>query len=108
MEKQILSDKEIESILQFNRSKKNGIRVVDLYHALNEEYGLYEAEKSVLSILDKSIVLTEHEKKRALLEGRACMTSGDVEYNPEDLRCPNCGCKYIVLYELWMQIYCAL
>ena len=99
MEKQILSDKEIESILQFNRSKKNGIRVVDLYHALNEEYGLYEAEKTVLSILDKSIVLTEHEKKRALLEGRACMTSGDVEYNPEDLRCPNCGCKYIVLYE---------
>ena len=103
MEKQILSAKEIESILQFNRSKKNGIRVVDLYHALNEEYGLYEAEKSVLSILDKSIVLTEHEKKRALLEGRACMTSGDVEYNPEDLRCPNCGCKYIVLYpELFM------
>ena len=51
------------------------------------------------SILDKSIVLTEHEKKRALLEGRACMTSGDVEYNPEDLRCSNCGCKYIVLYE---------
>ncbi len=77
MEKQILSDKEIESILQFNRSKKNGIRFVDLYHALNEEYGLYEAEKSVLSILDKSIVLTEHEKKRALLEGRACMTSVD-------------------------------
>ena len=27
------------------------------------------------------------------------MTSGDVEYNPEDLRCSNCGCKYIVLYE---------
>ena len=79
--------------------KKNGIRFVDLYHALNEEYGLYEAEKSVLSILDKSIVLTEYEKKRALQEGRACMTSGDVEYNPEDLRCPNCGCKYIVLYE---------
>ena len=95
----VIEAKEIESILQFNRSKKNGIRVVDLYHALNEEYGLYEAEKSVLSILDKSIVLTEHEKKRALLEGRACMTSGDVEYNPEDLRCSNCGCKYIVLYE---------
>ena len=99
MEKQILSDKEIESILQFKRSIKDGISVVDLYHALNEKYGLYEAEKSVLSIFDKSIVLTEHEKKRALLEGRACMTAGDVEYNPKDLRCPNCGCKYIVFYE---------
>ena len=31
--------------------------LIYIYHALNEEYGLYEAEKSVLSILDKSIVL---------------------------------------------------
>ena len=99
MEKQILSDKEIENILQFNRSRKDGIRVVDLYHALHEEFGLYEAEKSILSIMDKRIVLTEHEKKRALLEERACMTTGDVENNPEDLKCPNCGCKYIVYYE---------
>ena len=30
----------------------------DVYHALNEEYGLYEAEKSVIPIPDKSIVLT--------------------------------------------------
>ncbi len=99
MEKQILSDKEIESILQFNRSRKDGIRIVDLYHALTEEFGLYEAEKSILSIMDKRIVLTNHEKKRALLEERACMTTGDVENNPEDLKCPNCGCKYIVFYE---------
>ena len=82
MEKQILSDKEIESILQFNRSRKDGIRVVDLYHALHEEFGLYEAEKSILSIMDKSITLTEHEKKRAMLEERTSMTTGDVEYNP--------------------------
>ena len=99
MEKQILSDREIECILQYNRSRKGGTRVVDLYHALNEEFGLYEAEKSILSIMDKRIVLTEHEKKRALLEERACMTTGDVEYNPKDLWCPNCGCKYIVFYE---------
>ena len=53
MEKQILSDKEIESIIQFKRNRKSGIRIVDLYHALNEEFGLYEAEKSILSIMDK-------------------------------------------------------
>ena len=96
MEKQILSDKEIESIIQFKRNRKSGIRIVDLYHALNEEFGLYEAEKSILSIMDKSIVLTEYEKKRALLEERACLTTGDIKYNPEYLRCPKCGCKYVI------------
>lgn len=101
MEKQILSDKEIESILQFNRNRKEGIRLVDLYHALNKEFGLYEAEKSILSIMDKSITLTEHEEKRALLEERACLTAGDIRYNPEDLKCPNCGCKYIVFYKFY-------
>ena len=101
MEKQILSDKEIDSILQFNRDRKDGIRLVDLYHALKEEFGLYEAEKSILSIMDKSIVLTEYEKKRAMLEERTCMTAGDVKNNPEELRCPNCGCKSIVFY-----VYC--
>ena len=45
-----------------DRNRKSGIRIVDLYHALNEEFGLYEAEKSILSIMDKSIVLTEYEK----------------------------------------------
>ena len=101
MEKQILSDKEIECILQFNINKKDEIRLVDLYHALKEEFGLYDAEKSILSIMDKSIVLTEHEKKRAMLEERTCMTTGDVKNNPEDLRCPNCGCKYIVFYKFF-------
>ena len=101
MEKQILSDKEIESIIQFKRNRKSGIRIVDLYHALNEEFGLYEAEKSILSIMDKGIVLTEYEKKRALLEERACLTTGDIKYNPEYLRCPKCGCKYVVFYQFF-------
>ena len=61
----------------------------------------FSVQKSILSIMDKSIVLTEHEKKRAMLEERTCMTTGDVKNNPEDLRCPNCGCKYIVFYKFF-------
>ena len=82
MEKQILSDKEIESIIQFKRNRKSGIRIVDLYHALNEEFA-------------------EYEKKRALLEERACLTTGDIKYNPVYLRCPKCGCKYVVFYQFF-------
>jgi len=46
MEKQILSDNEIESILQFNRNRKDGIRLVDLYHAWKKNSGYIKLKRA--------------------------------------------------------------
>lgn len=102
MRKQILLDEEIESIFKLDRElmkREERISVVDLYHEFTESLGLYEAEKSLLSMMDESIVMSEIEEKRGSLISSASMVSGDVECNPEDLICPECGCRYVAFYE---------
>lgn len=98
MREQLLTDKEIEDILSF-KIGISGVNVMELFHMMGEQIGLYEAEKDLRSFLvDKSIILTEQEKRRSKLEQRASLITGDVNYNPEGLRCPECGCRYIAQY----------
>ena len=98
MREQLLTDKEIEDILSF-KIGISGVNVMELFHMMGEQIGLYEAEKDLRSFfVDKSIILTEQEKRRSKLEQRASLITGDVNYNTEGLRCPECGCRYIAQY----------
>ena len=98
MREQLLTDKEIEDILSFKKGI-SGVNILEFFHMMGEQIGLYEAEKDLQSFfVDKSIILTEQEKRRSKLEQRASLITGDVNYNPEGLRCPECGCKYIAQY----------
>jgi hypothetical protein len=94
VKRRILSDEEITAILKYNNECQSN-RVIDIYHALSELFGLYEAEKEFIY---GSNSLTENERNRSKLELRTCMVTGSIENNNDNLICPECGCKYIVHY----------
>lgn len=93
--KVILTNKEIQRFLDMRYLRPEGrMSIIDWWKFWIDK-GIKEFSKLDFANRIPWVNCTDDERKKIGAIERVLMTSGDIENNPENIQCPNCGSKYV-------------